>query len=641
MKKQVNYWIYTIMVISLIACGMVGLNRMQVEKQYKDIEIAIKYADVLRIADEKEQSVAEVLNEYKELGVTTLLVKELTVASPIEKDYTTYKGLGEVTLVEGYILKFNLENATTIKPDSRYMVIESREVAEQIIRQYRARGIELEEQVIDETHYIEIGDQSAALINIGVGFDVKALNEAARLGFNLSLQLKSWDEFTDESAEFLETELNQINNVKTIYFSDAKVIEPTNQKWTTYLKQYQLGFIEFSSTKQQGFGALAHATSQQETDYKVVRLHTIEDGKIKETSVSSLLERYELALKERNLRVFLFKMPSTEDSAQDIAYLNESIMRFVKQATQEGYTMTPHLSNYNLKPIPIYLAILVGLAAIMVFILFMENLGLAKIGYVLGGIGILGYIGLLYKDTILASKLMALFGSIIFPTYAVCKGISEEPKTIKQSIISLLKICFISLGGALTTIGCLSRTPFALGIEIFLGVKMSTVMPIVLVLIYLIFTAHRFDFKYYRSLLDKKVSYGQLILLAGLAIILYIYISRTGNTGTASGAERAFRQFLDNVLGVRPRTKEFLISYPILLALLYYGYKEKYILIVILAAIGPISLVNTYGHIHTPIIISLIRSGYGILFGIIIGVILIGMIKLVGKVIRKCQTQLK
>ena len=52
-----------------------------------------------------------------------------------------------------------------------------------------------------------------------------------------------------------------------------------------------------------------------------------------------------------------------------------------------------------------------------------------------------------------------------------------------------------------------------------------------------------------------------------LAIALYVYVSRTGNTGTATAFERSFRQFLDNVLGVRPRTKEFLIAYPVLLAL--------------------------------------------------------------------------
>ena len=62
---------------------------------------------------------------------------------------------------------------------------------------------------------------------------------------------------------------------------------------------------------------------------------------------------------------------------------------------------------------------------------------------------------------------------------------------------------------------------------------------------------------------------------------------------------------------------------------------------IIFAVIGPTSLVNTYAHIHTPVVISLIRSAYGILLGSIIGLIFIGAIKLLVKVIQKCQTQLK
>ncbi|MEG0579346.1 MAG: DUF5693 family protein, partial [Niameybacter sp.] len=111
--------------------------------------------------------------------------------------------------------------------------------------------------------------------------------------------------------------------------------------------------------------------------------------------------------------------------------------------------------------------------------------------------------------------------------------------------------------------------------------------------------------------------------------------SRTGNSGSISALELSFRQFLDTTLGVRPRTKEFLIGHPMMMVMLYYGYKEKYIPLLALGAIGQISLVNTYAHIHTPVLISLIRMGYGLIFGIVIGLIFIYATKLIGKVINK------
>lgn len=476
---------------------------------------------------------------------------------------------------------------------------------------------------------------------MGVGFDTENLNLAASLGYTIAPQVKNWDDVSSESVEYLIDEIQAIDNVGAIYFSDSKIPAVTTDSFPEFIENYQLGFIEFTSNKQEGFGTLAKKTSELGTDYKVVRLHTLEDTKLSTFTVEDLMERYELALTERNNRVFLFKMPGTLELQEDVEYLAEAITTFKGIAEEDGYTITGQVGNYNLPAIPVFVAVLTGFAAIMIFILLFAEFGFVKTGYVLGVLGIIGYVGLLKLRPTLACQLMALFGSIMFPTYAMVKGIKEDPKDLKESILAFLKICVISFGGVLTIIGSISRTNFALGIDLFLGVKVATVVPIILVLAYLIYREHKFDYKYYKGVLDKKISYGALIVIGLLAIALYVYVSRTGNTGTATAFERSFRQFLDNVLGVRPRTKEFLIAYPVLLALLYYGYKERYIVAVIFAVIGPISLVNTYAHIHTPVVISLIRSAYGIIFGIIIGLILIGVIKLISRVIKKCQTQIK
>ena len=641
MKKQIRTLIYIVMAISLVACTFVGIRRIQTESAYKDVEIAIRYSDALRISIEGEVPLEEVLSHFKEIGVTTLLAKERTVASVIEKDYNSFKGLEEITLVEGYILKFYYPEVTELKPDSRYIVTENKEVAQTIYESYYVKGIELAEYESDGTYFLEIGEYGSSIATIGVGFDTENLNLAASLGFTIAPQVKNWDDVTPESVEYLIDNIKSIDNVNTIYFSDSKIPAVDTETFPEFMENYQLGFIEFSSNKQEGFNTLAKKTSELGTDYKVVRLHTLEDNKVNTFDVTDLMERYELALKERNNRVFLFKLPSTTELQADVDYLDEAVVTFKNMAEEEGYTISGQVSNYNLPNIPVVVAILTGLGAIMIFILLLSEFGFVKTGYVLGILGLLAYIGLLKLRPTLACQLMALFGSIMFPTYAMVKGIKEEPRDLKESILSLLKICVISFGGVLTIIGCISRTNFALGIDLFLGVKFATVVPIILVLIYLIFKAHKFDYRYYKGLLDKKISYGALIAIGLLAIVLYIYVSRTGNTGTATDFERSFRQLLDNILGVRPRTKEFLIGYPILLALLYYGYKERYIVAVIFAVIGTISLVNTYAHIHTPVVISLIRSAYGIIFGIIIGLILIGVIKLISRVIKKCQTQIK
>lgn len=637
MKREVKLAVYVIMLISLVTCGIIGVRRIQAETKYKDVEIAVKYADLIRIAIEEEKPLTEVLEYYKSLGVTTILAKEMVVATASEHDYTTLKGFGEITLVEGYILRFYYPEATELKPDTRYIVCANRAVAERILEYYLIKGIDLDMYESDGTYFIDLNEHSPSLTTVGIGFDVAGLNKAADLGYNIAIHLKWWRDPTEESIRFVLNELEQINNVETIYFSDSKVPAYDTETFQEYLQDKQIGFVEFTSNKQQGFKWLAQAISENDTNYKMVRMHTIEDGKLKTTPVSDLMDRYELALSERNNRVFLFKLPNTEEITEDIAYFDESITAFEQVIEKEDYHLVNHVGNFNLPVVSKIVTIIAGLASIMIFMLFVAEAGFVKTSYVLGVLGTIGYIGLVFLKVNVAARLMALFGSIMFPTYAVATAMKEERKTISETLVEFLKVMLYSFGGVLTIIGCLSRTSFALGLDLFLGVKVATVAPIALVLAYLLFKEHQYDFKYYTGWMGKTITYRDIIIIGAVLLILKTYITRSGNSGTISDFERSFRQILNNVLGVRPRTKEFLISYPVLLALLYYGYRERYILLVILAVIGPASFVNTYAHIHTPILISLVRSAYGIVFGIILGLILIKLLDMIGKVIKKWQ----
>jgi len=45
--------------------------------------------------------------------------------------------------------------------------------------------------------------------------------------------------------------------------------------------------------------------------------------------------------------------------------------------------------------------------------------------------------------------------------------------------------------------------------------------------------------------------------------------------------------------------------------------------IMLLGVIGQVGMVGTFTHLHTPIYISVIRMGYGLLFGAVIGYLLI------------------
>ncbi|MGL6174204.1 MAG: DUF5693 family protein, partial [Cellulosilyticaceae bacterium] len=270
-----------------------------------------------------------------------------------------------------------------------------------------------------------------------------------------------------------------------------------------------------------------------------------------------------------------------------------------------------------------------------IFVLLVDKIGFTRLGYILGLLGIVGYAALLKVAPNMAIKIMSLFGATIFPTYAVYAAIESKPKNLTHTLIAFLKMTAISFGGALTIVGVLSKTSYGMGIDIFAGVKLAHILPIALVIVLLMWRDHGLDYNYYKNLLNNKVTYLAVAIIGVLGVVLLVYTSRTGNTGQISAFEAQFRQLLDTVLGVRPRTKEFLIGHPVMIALLYFGYKELYIPFLVLGTIGQISLVNTYAHLHTPVMISILRSIYGIGIGIVIGIILIYVIKFACKVIKQ------
>ena len=178
----------------------------------------------------------------------------------------------------------------------------------------------------------------------------------------------------------------------------------------------------------------------------------------------------------------------------------------------------------------------------------------------------------------------------------------------------------ISFAGAMILSALLTDTAYMLKLDNFTGVKIAHVIPLVLVPV--ILWLH--EQEWYALLTGTAKSNVRfwhlaagLVLLAGLAI----YILRTGNEslGTVSGIEMQFRQYLDRILGIRPRTKEFLIGHPMMLILLYFGYRFRMFPVLVAGAIGQISLINTYAHLHTPVLISWVRSAHGLWIGILLG----------------------
>ena len=268
----------------------------------------------------------------------------------------------------------------------------------------------------------------------------------------------------------------------------------------------------------------------------------------------------------------------------------------------------------------------IGLAIAAFFVL------LALVG------GTVIWIGLLHISPVLAKKMMALLSVITFPTLSCLLVMKPEKRSVGKSVLALLAMCALSYIGAVLMVGLLADVLFMLKLDGFMGVKIAHVIPIVAVPFILYIWKAEKPIATVKQLLDKALDYKWALLGAVVAVAGFIYISRTGNTtAELSTGEAAMRNFLNDVMGVRPRSKEFLIGYPLTLLLFWLGASKRNWILTIPAVIGQVSLVNTYAHIHTALLMSLQRSFNGLVLGIVLGVLLLLAVQLLLKIYHRLE----
>ena len=174
------------------------------------------------------------------------------------------------------------------------------------------------------------------------------------------------------------------------------------------------------------------------------------------------------------------------------------------------------------------------------------------------------------------------------------------------------------LGGLLVRI-LLPDSDFTNGLSLFRGVKAAILLPFLLS---------------GWALVRGPGFRGGAVFWTAVAAFAAAALYRSGNTMSAPPFELAFRSWLEAALGVRPRFKEFLIGHPLLIAGIFlglaragadgkrsFGGREGWA--VWLGGIGPVSIVNTFCHLHAPLAVSLVRTFHGAWLGAAAGAALL------------------
>ncbi len=622
-----------IILVALLAAGYTAWQRQGLEKNNQSVALSVVYDEVAALARMNGQSVAEVLSMFKEKGVSTVLVKEPTVGDAEANGELLLRSGSELLLLDNTVLwqQFGEQFREQIKPDYRYLLLEDPTVYHRVLGQLQAKQVPVRSwagEAGKNVYIIEVAYHWNLFEQLGLGFPSGALEEINSAGLKTMVQVRSWNQVTPGGLTYVLRELKKIPNLSGVLFNDPVLPGyPKNIRLLSYLIiELDVPLVQIEFTTQKGLANLGLLL-----DKNVVRLHTLsleEDNK-KNYDIAAMVDRFNLAATERNIRVLLLHTYMKSDEP-DMLTFNLQLAQATRDNLEAEGLQVGEASELQPMQNSRLVLFVTGLGVIAGAVLLVLMLGWTRAAMGIGLLGLLAWTGMLAVELVTpARKIMAFLAVVVFPTLSLMVNVRQGGASVGQSILLLLRTSLYSLAGALLMVGLLGDIGFMLKLDQFSGVKLAHVVPLLLLVVIFFFRGTKGGSwqRKLQELLEEPILV-KFVLIGGLLLVaLMVYVSRTGNESAAiSSWELQFRALLDNILGVRPRTKEFLLGHPLMLLMLYLGYRNNmYLPLLLGGTIGQISLVNTYAHIHTPLVISLLRSLHGLWLGILIGLMLIAL----------------
>ncbi|MFP4016799.1 MAG: DUF5693 family protein [Halanaerobiales bacterium] len=632
MKKKIMLLIFTIAIIaSLIAVW----GRYEAEQSADGVELIMDY----KALESLDVEASEYLSHLKEKGLTAVALYPDNIKEMLNSRKTKLIKGNELNRLRDTTGSINPVLASyPFKDESAFFIVNDKNYLERLedflpiwLEEY-----DIQFQIEDGQAVVFFSEWKSKYLNLSLGFDkeiIKTIREN-----NLKLIPRFYNNTLDNSLNWeLMDELSPYavifaGNEVTGYDEDNKI---DLQRTAELMRQNYIvfGMIEEFVARQDGADSLAYYL-----DFNILRVHSIQQQEMdvrQNYTAEKIIDRYIRAVRERNVR-FLYLKPFLQEKNNiepEIATL-QYIDSLSSKLENAGYN-TGSLKTFARYRSHVILLLLTGIGIILAGIILVEDTFGFKLNFyfwVLLGFGVLVEVALIILGKeLLLRKVLALGSAVVFPSLAIITQLLANKE--KRWLIRFLKASLISLIGALFLSASLAHISFMLKVDQFTGVKISFILPILFITIYY--------FRKYANtnkdgiidriiiLLESSIKVKHLLLLFVLAVGGIFYIGRTGNNPIlpVPDFEILFRELMENFLYVRPRFKEFLIGHPFFILSLGLESQLKnkliYFPLIILAAIGQINILNTFSHIHTPFLVSIIRTFHGVWVGLIIGVLIL------------------
>ena len=655
-----------LIVMGVLAGLVAAAKRFHVESHNRRVEIALEWQEVNQLAQATGRPIPDILGKFREQGVSTLVLQEETLTTleqsgvlhPERKMQpngvmATYVPLVSIELLLRIQTALTARNLKTFTyPQAPTGITPTVFVAP------------FEDHSRPDVRHLDLTAPTdyATLRTLGLGLPLEGVNAAKNAHLRIAGRIGNFPGVSETSAENVVKALIR-QGASTVIFSgeealgyrglerqvanlfrspDAPAVPHKDDETPLPSLPITYGAVEFG--KQKGDEKLSAALHGD-----FVRVHSIQAAEMGQVDEEEAVERFEKAARERNIRFCYVRLLTF--AGQDPVEDNVKFLSKIARGMHRGSAMTGgDLSfgparRYEETGVPVILFAIMGLS-VAAGLVWMLKTALpipdSKAGLLLVVGGLLCAV-IAWKLDETGRKLVALLAGIVFPTVACLRafpqGSAGKPLSpiacLSEAVKGIVLASSITAIGIIHVVGLLATRPFMVHASQFLGIKAQHAVPLLLVALAAVAGGVALPEEtwaswkaraagQFRAAMQEPARFGLLIVgVIALAAILLV-VARTGNDAGVgvSGAELKGRAVLDRILPVRPRTKEFLVGHPLFILGLGWWWRGRRRLglpCLVFGSLGQVSLLNTFCHIHTPLVISAWRDGIGLVLGILLG----------------------
>jgi len=625
-----------LLLVVLIALGLIGglvsaAHRWSAEARNRRVELVVDYGDAQALANTTRRQIDDVLAQLKAAGITTVAVTEDSLATLNGNGILSYARDGDTTLLT-FAPGF---------PGQRARVIQ--------MLAHKAPGLIV---TPEGENGLLVGAPWPQFSAVPIGLDSGTVSTVKRNNLLVAPRLVN---FTGVTAQNIPWELEQTKRqcvepagIGPVIFAGTSVLGNRALIGTTAdaLAASHLTYGSVELGKMFGDEDLSRLA-----DAQTVRVHSIGTDEMGAMEEPTAVERFVRAAKERNIRVcyvrlFISGLPHDPDVLEANTAFIRKIVKGMQEARLTIGDGPAHAYADNPKPG----LVLRGLMALGVLggtlLLLRVFTGISGRALIIASlVGLVLALGLAVPGTTPKGReVLALISACVFPTLGLCAITLPRPipngtngEVLRRAFTTYVQMTLVTVIGIVLVVGLLAGRLFLLKVDEFLGVKLVLVTPVALVAAYyglgLGALSSRAGWpERWQTVRCSLLALAARPLLAGQVVVgiaalagLAIFVARSGNDPGVgvSATELKTRALLDKYLYVRPRTKEFLLGHPALLIGLAAAASKRFpqwlLPLLVIGAVGQSSLMDTFCHLHTPLLISALRGLIGWALGAVFG----------------------